>query len=183
MENQTVKEVMVPLADYATVNEEATLFEAVTALEKAQKTQKSIYPHRAVLILSKSGKVIGKLSKFDILKALEPKYKELEATDKMSRFGLSAEYLKTMLHQFDLWNKPLENLCQKTADMKVKNFYSVPEESEYIAFDASLDLAIHQLVMGCHQSLLVKENDDIVGILKLTDVFSEVCDMIKSCGI
>lgn len=179
MKNPTVKELMVPLAEYATVDEEATLSDAVTALEAAQQKQKSTYPHRAVLILSKDGKVVGKLTKFDVLKALEPKYEEIEASAKMSRFGLSTEYLKTMLGQFDLWDKPLDNLCQKSAHMMVKNFYSIPTEAEYIAADASIDLAIHQLVMGRHQSLLVKQGADIIGILRLSDVFSEICTMIK----
>jgi signal-transduction protein with cAMP-binding, CBS, and nucleotidyltransferase domain len=37
-----------------------------------------------------------------------------------------------------------------------------------------LDEAIHHLIMGHHQSLLVKRDDQIVGILRLTDVFSAV---------
>jgi hypothetical protein len=38
----------------------------------------------------------------------------------------------------------------------------------------TLDEAIHLLIMGHHQSLLVKRDDQIVGILRLTDVFSAV---------
>jgi len=56
-----------------------------------------------------------------------------------------------------------------------------PTEGEYVAEDATLDRAIHQLVIGRHQSLLVTHEDRIVGILRLTDVFMEICTLIKAC--
>jgi predicted transcriptional regulator len=57
-----------------------------------------------------------------------------------------------------------------------------PTEGEYIEETASLNEAIHQLIMGSHRSLLVlNEKKNIVGILKLTDVFAEVCTIVKEC--
>jgi len=47
-----------------------------------------------------------------------------------------------------------------------------------------MDEAIHQLVLGHHQSLLVTGKDgDIVGILRLTDVFSTISQSMYECGI
>ena len=40
--------------------------------------------------------------------------------------------------------------------------------------NATLDEAIHLLVMGHQQSLLVTRDSEIVGILRLTDVFAAV---------
>jgi CBS-domain-containing membrane protein len=37
------------------------------------------------------------------------------------------------------------------------------------------------LVMGHHQSLLVRKDGKIVGILRLTDVFAAVFQVMKSC--
>jgi CBS domain containing-hemolysin-like protein len=55
LKNYRVKDLMVPISEYATVPEEATLYEAVLALEKAQEQyQHSLYSHRAVLILDKN---------------------------------------------------------------------------------------------------------------------------------
>ena len=70
-----VSELMVPLSEYATVPEGATLYEAVSALELAQEKFEDThtrYRHRAVLVLDKKGKVIGKVSQMDVLRALEP---------------------------------------------------------------------------------------------------------------
>ena len=53
MKTITIKDLMVPLDEYATVQEKATLSEAVLALEQAQeKYQQLPYKHRAVLVLN-----------------------------------------------------------------------------------------------------------------------------------
>ena len=55
-----VKEIMVPLSDYPTVSEDATLKDAVEALEKAQKKlDPSRYQHRAVLVYDDNKKIVG----------------------------------------------------------------------------------------------------------------------------
>ena len=56
MKDMIVKDLMVPLEEYATVSEDATLYEAVMALEKAQEEldlTKDKYKHRAVLVYDK----------------------------------------------------------------------------------------------------------------------------------
>jgi len=184
MKNMTVKFLMVPLSEYATVSEDATLFEAVMALEKVQDEYvKSPYKHRAVLIFDKDKKIVGKLSQLDVIRALEPKYGEIGDQKSLARFGFTHKFLKSMLNQFSLWDKPLDRICQKASEVIVKNIMYTPTEGEYVEEDSSLDEAIHQLVMGRHQSLLVSRGEEIVGVLRLTDVFSEVCKAMKACSL
>jgi CBS domain-containing protein len=58
-----------------------------------------------------------------------------------------------------------------------------PQEGDYVAKDATLDEAIHILLMGQHHSLLVTDGEEVVGVLMLRDVFSMVCEEIRSCKI
>ncbi len=184
MKSRIVKEVMVPLAKYATVPETATMFEAVMALEKAQQGfDQTRYRHRAVLVYDKNKQIVGKVSQLDILKALEPKYEQIEDTKSISRLGYSRQFLKKMMEQFNLWNKPLDDICKKAGSTTVKDFMYTPTEGEYIEESATLDQGIHQLIVGHHQSLLVTREKEIVGVLRVTDVFKEICDIIKSCEI
>ena len=184
MKKKLVKELMVPLAKYATVSEEATLFEAVMALEKAQeKFDQSRYPHRAVLIYDKNDNIVGKVSQLDVLRALEPKYETMGIPGSLSRFGLTSKFQKIMLEQLRFWDKPMDDICRKAARIKVKEFMYTPGEGEYISEDASLDRAINQLVMGHHQSLLVMKGEKIVGILRKTDVFMEIVQAMKACEL
>ncbi|MDZ7697985.1 MAG: CBS domain-containing protein [Deltaproteobacteria bacterium] len=65
MKTILVSDLMVPLAEYATVSEEATLYEAAMALEEAQNRldrDKYLYLHRAVLVYDKNNKIVGKVS-------------------------------------------------------------------------------------------------------------------------
>ena len=57
-----------------------------------------------------------------------------------------------------------------------------PTEGEYVTEDTTLEVAIHQLIVGRHQSLLVTRNRDIVGILRLTDVFREIAIKVAACS-
>ncbi len=185
MRTRSVKEMMVPIEGYATVSEEATLYEAVQALETAQaQFDKSRYRHRAVLVYNKANRIVGKLSQFDIIGALEPKYGEISESKYSTRWGgFTRSFMKSMLAHYELWDKPLNDICRKAFDLKVKKIMHTPTEGEYVDEDASLGEALHQLMMGHHQSLLVTKDKDIVGILRLTDVFNEVCEAIKVCGL
>jgi CBS domain-containing protein len=70
--------------------------------------------------------------------------------------------------------------------MQVKEVMYKPEPGEIIGVKASLEEAVHQLVVGSHQSLLVVNEDKdprVVGILKLTDVFHEIVSIMKDCKL
>jgi CBS domain-containing protein len=184
VKSYTVKDLMVPLSEYATVSEDATLYEAVLALEAAQEKfedKHTRYSHRAILILDKDDNVVGKISQLDALKALEPKYQDMVAGEGSHRYGFSKQFMKATLEDYHLFTNPLDEICRKAGEQNVKNFMYTPTEGEYIAEDASLDIAIHQLIMGRHQSLLVTRDKKIVGVLRLTDVFAAVFHKMKEC--
>lgn len=183
MKTRLVKDLMVPLAEYATVNEDASLYAAVLALEEAQKKfRQDAYKHRAILVLDKGGRVVGKLSQLDVIKGLEAGYKKMGDFKGISHTGFSTDFIKSMVDKYDLWQKPLEDICRRSPHIKVKDVMYTPTEGEYVPEEATLDQAIHQLVVGHHQSLLVTgKGKEIMGILRLTDVFQEVCEMIKTC--
>lgn len=182
METIKVKDWMVSLEEYATISEDATLYEMVLALEEArQKFEVRGYRHRAVLVLDTNGRVIGKLSQLDVLRSLEPKYQEIEDLRKFSGSGLNATFLRSMIDRYDLWEAPLDDICWKASRMKVRDITSSPLEGELIDQEASVNQAAHQLIIGRHQSLLVTSRGEIVGILRLGDVFQEVSKRIRAC--
>ena len=183
LKSYTVKELMVPLAEYATVSRNASLFEAVSALEKAQEAfDRDRYRHRAILILNDDGQVVGKMGQLDVLRALEPKYAEmLDDPLQHHRYGFSKKFMMSILSQYNMWETPLEDICRKAGQRTVARFMHTPTEGEYISETATLDAAVHQLVMGNHQSLLVTGDQGITGILRLTDVFAAVFQTMKSC--
>ena len=176
MKEITIKNLMVPIEEYATVSEDATLSDAIQALERAQQEfDHTKYRHRAILVLGKDNHPIGKISQLDALRALEPKYKEIQGEDAKSSFRhFSRMFIKSMLQHHRLFDNPLDDLRNKAASLKVKDFMYALSEDDCLNENATLDEAIHILIMGPHQSLLVSREGRIVGILRLTDVFAAV---------
>jgi CBS domain-containing protein len=181
MKTIIVKDFMVPRSEYATISEESNLFEAVTALEETRKKfARSDYGPRTLLVFDKDSKIVGKLSMLDVLVALEPKYGEMGEIKKFSTHGFSKNFILALEEQYRLWDKPLDDVCRKATELRVKNCITKPIIGEYIEEDASLSQAINQLVVGRHQSLLVTRGEEVVGVLRLTDVFNELYQNMKT---
>jgi len=180
VENYTVKDLMVPLLEYATVSEGATLYDAVMALEKAQEEfDHNKYQHRAVLILDKKNHVIGKISQLDVLRAIEPRDEHINEIDDIARFGFSDRFIHKIQEKYRLTGSFMKSSLDTAKKIKVKDCMQSPSEGEYVEENTSLDTAIHQLVMGTHLSLLVTKGNEIVGILRLSDVFAAVFHAMK----
>jgi CBS domain containing-hemolysin-like protein len=90
--------------------------------------------------------------------------------------------MKSILREHQLWDKSLDRICEKASTIIVKTIMYTPTDGEYVKENATLEEAIHQLIMGRHQSLLVTRNKGIVGILRLTDVFREIGNRISACS-
>jgi CBS domain-containing protein len=177
-----VKDIMVPLSEYATVSEDATLSDAVLALKKSQADfDQEKYRHRAILVLDRNDSIIGKVNFQCILKALEPKYEEMLSDSGPAHLGFTRKYQKAMIESFKLLQDPLDKICEKAAQTKIKTFMATPKESEMIEPEAPLGEGIHQLVLGHHQSLLVTKANKVVGVLRLADAIEVVSNAILGC--
>jgi Mg2+/Co2+ transporter CorC len=98
----------------------------------------------------------------------------------ISRAGLSVEFIKSIMSRYDLYQRSFTEACMAASNLKVRDIMYTPGSDEYVEENDSLENAIHHLIMGQHQSLLVTRNKDIVGILRLTDVFNEVFQRMES---
>ncbi len=134
-----------------------------------------------MLILDANKRVIGKVGIMDALRALEPTDINSDEIEGLAQFGFGPQFVGELRKQQRLQAAPLDDLCEKVMELKVEDFMHTTGEGEYIQQDTSLDIAIHQLVLGNHLSLLVTDKKNIVGILRLTDVFAAVFHAMKEC--
>jgi hypothetical protein len=184
VENFRVKDLMVPLSEYATVPVGSSLFDAVLALEKAQEEfDHTKYKHRGILILDRQKGVVGKLSHLHVLSALEPQAAGDEEIKELEQFGFSPKFVRQHLRIKRRQAAPLKDLCHKAVELKVEDFMQLAVEDELIDQEASLDMAIHQLVHAKLLSLLVTRDGETVGILRLADVFAAVYHSMKECAL
>jgi CBS domain-containing protein len=176
MENHLVKDLMVPISEYATVVVGTSLIDAVKALEQAQETYTtSKYQHRAIIVLDKDGRVVGKISQLRALKAIEPDFKAHSDIEQLKGFKFSDQYITQLRDLYRFKGKVMSKDSLRQASVKkVEEFMQTPSAGEFVAEDCSLDTAIHRLVAGTHLSLLVTRDEKIVGILRISDVFAAV---------
>jgi CBS domain-containing protein len=176
---------MVSLSEYATVQEDATLYEAVLALEKAQEEfDHTKYRHRGVMVLNKNNQVVGKIGQMDVLHALEPKAADLEEIKSLSQYGFSNGFIHQLRVKRQMGKGNLRDLCRNTMRIRVDEIMQAPTEGEIIDQNEPLETAIQQLLLGRHIALLVTNAQrQIIGILRLTDVFAAVFHVMKECEI
>ena len=172
-----VRDIMVPLSDYATVSKDATLMEAIQAIQR--KDEDKLYFHRSVLVLDDKGEVIGKISQIDILRSLEPNYFQIGEDLDLGRFGFSSSFMKAIRREFKLWERPVTEICRTAKTMRAADVMYTPADHQRVRESDTLDGAMHQIVLGRHQSLLVTRDKKIVGILRSTDAFNALYDMIE----
>jgi CBS domain containing-hemolysin-like protein len=77
-----------------------------------------------------------------------------------------------------LWKKPLVNLLEKSASIKVCDLIRPFADNEYIDEEDSVDKALHRLITGRYQSLLVTRAGEIIGILRLTDIYDALSERL-----
>jgi len=182
MKSKSVKELMVPLEEYATIGQDAILLDAVTALEKSwEQARAGKFKHRAVLVLDDAGQVVGKVSHWDLLWAMEPKYRKIGDFDRLTHFGLNPDFMKSMVDKEELWSDPWEFMCSRAANLLIKNVMRPLDRDDFVDEDSTMAHAVHLLVMGRKLSVLVRRGDKVVGILRIVDVCDSVCEMLKSC--
>jgi len=122
------------------------------------------------------------MSQLDVLRALEPKYNDMmEQSQFQQRYGFSRKYMETIMTQYKMWDTDISKICRKSGVQPVTNFMHTLTEGEHVDENVTLAEAIHQLVMGQSQSLMVTRDKKNIGILRLTDVFASVFHTMKQC--
>jgi CBS-domain-containing membrane protein len=175
--NYFVKDLMVPISEYATVPLGTTLFEAVLALEEAQLNfDRSKYQHRAILVMDENNHVVGKLSQLNVLRALgaDAGNRKIKTIHQLDQFGFTPQFISAMESRHWFAGRSLKEICAAPAAMKVEKFMKATTAGEYVDENVPIESIIPQFFHGAHLSLLVTSNGEIVGILRLADVFAAV---------
>ncbi len=179
LDSKRVKDVMLPLSEYAVVSEDATLREALEALNEAQQgLPAGREPHRAVLVVDRNRKIVGKAGQLTFLKALEPKSSVLGDLNTLTNAGVTSESVSSMIDNIEFWQDSISANCQRAASMKIKHFMIPTTES--IDENAPLIKAIHKIVLWQTLSVLVTSRGEVIGILRLSDLFTEIAASIQA---
>jgi CBS domain-containing protein len=184
MKSLSISSTMIPLSKCATIHEDANLYEAVLALDDAQRAQQEyFYKLRGLLVINQNEQVVGKINPLDLLLGIEDNYRRVGDLRSVSHTGFTREFINMMIERNRLWQDPLVDLCKKAARHTVAAVMDKPTADEYIEEGDSLVEGIHRLVLGHYPYLLVTKDGKTAGILRMEDVFRMICEEIKACDV
>jgi CBS domain-containing protein len=160
MSETIVRDIMIAIDSYSTVNDDADLEEAVKVLHKSfyRDDNGITYGHRSVLVINKAGELTGILTIQGILKAID---KELPG------LGLPPGdlYSELTLRHGMLAHIPVRKAMSPVAKATVKD-------------DDTAGQAIHKLLKSAVNILPVLSEGKVVGILRSIDFLQIVGDKL-----
>ena len=181
MDKIQVKEIMIPILNYVTVQKENSLVEVLQSLEVARKSENE-HAHRDAIVIDANGVFIGKLTMIDVFRALEPNYTKVEQQQQQG--VLTANFVMKAAQDFNLWIEPTQTICERGGRLKVSDVMHITEKMEFIEETATLENALHLYVMGIYQPLIVNNKDGkVTGVLRFGDVFEVVRQRLLRCRV
>ncbi|WP_054030948.1 CBS domain-containing protein [Desulfatitalea tepidiphila] len=180
MEKMKVRELMRPIDEFPRISSRATFMEAVESLDSADLAFRAgKAPERIVLVSDERGRIIGKLSPIDVVKALEPNFSYINDLKIGFHKHLVQASLDSMKELYRVWHNPLLDLWQKATSIRIRDFINRPQPDQMVHADDTMDTAFHRFVEGRHGSLFVRDGGEIVGLIRFSDVYRKIKEAMR----
>lgn len=88
--------------------------------------------------------------------------------------------MSRMMDDLGFWEDKLEIACKRAHNIRIKEVMIPIEES--IDENSSLTEAIHRMIMWRILSIIATRGNKVVGVLRLSDVFNEIVEFVRTCG-
>lgn len=179
MDRLKVKELMRPVDEFQRISSNATFMEALETLDRADLAFRSgNAPERIVLVMGERGRIVGKLSPIDVVRALEPNFAPIDNIKPGFHTRLAQASLDAMKEQLRVWHKPLTKLRQKAERIKIRDFITMPRADQMTQAEDTVNKAFHLFIVGRHGSLFVQDGREIVGLIRFSDVYRKIREAI-----
>lgn len=178
-----ISELMCPVDEFPRISDQTLFFEVMLALRTANEEYLSgKTKQRILLVEDQNGKITGKISPKDVVRGLEPQYDKIDSFTDDLRYGLP-QIVESMKRDYMLWQDPLSDLCGKAGEIKAERMVDKPGPLQSVQAADRMDTAFHLFVTTGHDSLYVMDGENIVGLLRFSDVYKAICQVVSACGL
>lgn len=172
MAEKTAGDIMIRIEDYTTIQEDITIKEAVCELRKSfeglvSSSRLMETGHRSILVFDKKGRLSGILSILDFLEAIRPAY-------------LSAPkppMADSMQYSTMFWSGLFTRRTLALTGKKVSEIMS--DSPPGVDLNANLMEVADLMYKEKARRLIVKKNDEVVGIVREQELFFEISEILK----
>jgi CBS domain-containing protein len=179
-----VKDIMIPIEEYEKVDAEAHLCDALSILKRNYEKAKACAPgrfHKTLFVTDASKKIVGKLSMYDLIRGLVPEpSKEFDIPQKetyvrASRLWEIEERAAELTERFGWLTRSFVDLVKQEAHKKVKDI--MDRVHPILKEEDTLNQAVYLMFKESVRQPLVVRNDQVVGVINLMRVFSELLEV------
>ena len=172
-EEKKVKDLMVPIDYFTTLNEEQTIKEAVQKLQESLTTTTSTSRimetrHRSVLVFDNKRKVKGILNIRDLLEGIMPAYLSAPKPSTADSIEYSPMF----------WRGMFTREIRQLASRRIKEIMSpapLAIDGEENLMEAAYVIFINKLIR-----LVVMRGDEVIGVIREQDLFFEMERILKN---
>ncbi len=175
-----VKDIMVPIENYAVIREDDSLKDAVATLrtvyceiEAGVCTEAG---HRACLVLDSAGKLVGVMDFRCILRVLIPEIAG-GLSEKLRSLGVSITFAEGDASALDESQAGFEARVVKNAETPVRDVMF--KVKGYVDADADIMAALKMMYANRIVILPVFNGDKLVGVVRDSDLFLQVANVLQ----
>jgi CBS domain-containing protein len=183
-EEKKVKDLMVPIEEYEKLDGEAHLCDALAVLKRNYENAKTCEPgrfHKTIFVTDRSGKIVGKISMYDLIRGLVPESsKQFDTRDKgrsvrSSRLWDVEEKAAELTERFGWLTRTFVDLVKQEAQKKVKDIMGPVHP--ILKEEDTVNQAIYLMFTENVRQPLVVRKETVVGVVDLYRVFSELLEI------
>ncbi len=176
-----VSDLLVPIRDYAVTNQDSPLSEAILALRKVycqiEVGKCTEAGHRNILVLDSTKRLVGILDFRTILKVLIPEIAG-GLTQRFESIGVSVAFAQADSPELDESRLNFQSRVIKNADTRVKHV--MLKIRGVIQAQDDLLAALKLMYANKITVLPVYDNGDLIGVLRESDLFLTVADIVNN---
>jgi len=167
MLDNLVRDILVPLTDYPSIRDSATLRDAFAVLQDAFARGKR---YRHLLVLDDVDQLVGVLGVRDILRGVFPDY--LRTGEHHHFEGVQPDVPALTL----IWQETCATQCKEAALHPIKDFMAAVPDT--VKLNDPITLAAYLMVV--HDSNILPAVDDhrVVGVVRIIDVFKQASQAV-----
>jgi len=174
MNDTLVRDIMVPLEEYACICDTCTLRQAIEEMTRVQilRRRQASLPRTALVFDAMMTDLLGMLRRRDILRGLEPRFMLSGSMD----YGRKLFDVEVDPNLAELTHDKMIAGIRRRAERPVKD-YMVPIKAT-IEHDDHLMKAIYEMVDRNTSLLPVLEKGNVIGVIRSVDVLNEVARLL-----
>jgi CheY-like chemotaxis protein len=169
---KSLREVMIPIEEYTTLNQESTVKEAIDKLRESFYAKVSTSRimetgHRSILVVDDRGEIMGILAIIDLLRAVMPAYLDAPKPSTADNIQYSPLF----------WHNMFQREVLRLSGKKIKNVMSPAPGT--IDADANLMEAAYTMITHNKRRLTIIDSGKVIGIIREQDLFFEIDRILR----